>query len=87
MNVLISKKDAVRIAGSEEELRRMVQFCRHTHAEIHMVPTGAKLYITMRGAVRRYGIYGYRDDGSDVQEILDALKNGNDAKLRYSFSS
>lgn len=84
MNVLIRKADAVRIAGSEEELQHAVKrqgkgYC----GEVLMCRTGAKLCVAYCGAVRRYKISGYSPSGSDVQELLDALKGNDDSKLRW----
>lgn len=68
-DVVISKKQAVHIAGSEEILQRM-RVSASNSGEISLLHTGAKLAVYHVGAVLRYFICGYAADGSDVDDIL-----------------
>lgn len=73
MRILISKKQAVQIVGSEENLQMAAKIAMQGSGESHRLFSGAKLFVTRQGAVRRYGIYGYDEDGSDVKKVLAAL--------------
>ena len=81
MGVLISKKQAVQIVGSEENLQKAVKMTLQGSGESHRLFSGAKLFVTRQGAVRRYGIYGYDEDGSDVREVFEALEAGESPLL------
>ncbi len=71
MHKLIRKADAAALAGSPAALQGMVS--RGGTGELLLLPGGAKLYTTFVGCVRRYGVYGYTHDGSDVRQALASL--------------
>jgi hypothetical protein len=74
MFVFIKKKEAVQLVGSVGNLERLCEkLPKGYRGEIALLETGAKLYVTFRGAVRRYAISGYAYDGRDVKKILDCL--------------
>lgn len=64
----ISKAQAVKLAGADEVARIIAQ-----NDTSLLMPSGAKLFTKKSGCVRRFGVYGYAHDGSDVAQALAQL--------------
>jgi hypothetical protein len=64
---LITKAQAIALVGAAE-----VDRCVQQH-DTSLLSTGAKLFVTRVGAVRRFGIYGYAHDGRDLEAALALL--------------
>lgn len=72
--VRITLAQAIRIVGSEPELRRLVD--RNPEGELALLFTYAKLYRIRRGRWIRYALSGYHAGGGDVDRVLAALAEG-----------
>lgn len=62
---LISKQQAVKLVG-EDEVERIVK----DNDTSLLTPSGCKLFTCKVGCVRRFDIYGYSHDGSDVAHVM-----------------
>jgi hypothetical protein len=64
----ITKTQAVRLVG-EDEVKRIV----NDNDTSLLMPSGAKLFTAKKGCIRRFGVYGYAHDGSDVLQVMASL--------------
>lgn len=79
--VFITKAQAVQIAGSKERLKKLAECMGRAKEERWVLFTGANLFQLKQGAVIRYGIAGFSQDGSDVGNVLKALTAGDQCLL------